>query len=292
MIPQSGTLSDTILNACFTLLKGVPTEWASAIGSFGYRMNGRLARKDSIESLKRNFRLLRPEASAAELEGWVDDFYDAVGRVAGEFAVIHRFWDEGRIEVVGAENLTAVAGKRPLIGLCLHTGNWEVFAPVFQKLGVKLNSIIQFPASPAEAYLVDRARRTFGVSPILPDLAGIRQAMRVLSENGVVSMFPDEARKGQIMAPLFGRPPHDRGNLAVAVRLARRTGALLGLGYCQRTAPCRFRLNMGETFELPARETPDLLADVAFLNEKIEPVIRQEMPRWYFMDDRIETPAA
>ena len=81
MIPQSGTLSDTILNACFTLLKGVPTEWASAIGSFGYRMNGRLARKDSIESLKRNFRLLRPEASAAELEGWVDDFYDAVGRV-------------------------------------------------------------------------------------------------------------------------------------------------------------------------------------------------------------------
>jgi Kdo2-lipid IVA lauroyltransferase/acyltransferase len=171
--------------------------------------------------------------------------------------------------------------------MCLHTGNWEVFAPVFQKLGIKLNSIIQFPASPAEASLVDRARRMFGVNPILPDLAGTRQAIRVLREKGVVSMFPDEARNGRIMAPLFGRPPHLEGNLAIAARMGRMTGAIFGLGHCRRVAPCQFELHIGEMFELPERASPDILADVAFLNDKIEPIIRHEIPRWYFLDDSI-----
>ncbi len=35
--------------------------------------------------------------------------------------------------------------------------------------------------------------------------------MALLNAKKIVAIFPDEARKGRTMAPLFGRPPHDRG---------------------------------------------------------------------------------
>ncbi len=31
--------------------------------------------------------------------------------------------------------------------------------------------------------------------------------------------------------------------------------------------------------------TADILEDVRFLNDKIEPIIRANIPRWYFLDD-------
>lgn len=287
MIPQSGKASDAIQSFFYHLLRFLPTEWASAIGSFGYRLNGRLARKESVASLRRNLRQLRPEATEAEIEGWIDEFYDGAGRVAAEFAVLNRFLDEGRIKVFGMEDLKAIAGKRPIVALCVHTGNWEVFEPVFQQAGIQLNSIIQFPANAMEALVVDQTRRMFGVNPILPDIAGTRQAVRILKAKGLVSMFPDEARNGHTMAPLFGRAPHDKGNLAIAARLARMTEAVLFVSHCRRIGSCRFELHFSPIFELPERTHPDILADVAFLNDHIEPIIRREIPRWYFLDDSL-----
>ncbi|OYU47124.1 MAG: hypothetical protein CFE31_18385 [Rhizobiales bacterium PAR1] len=287
MIPQSGKASDAIQSFFYHLLRFLPTEWASAIGSFGYRLNGRLARKESVASLRRNLRQLRPDATEAEIEGWIDEFYDGVGRVAAEFPVLPRFLQEGRIRVTGMEELKAIAGQKPIVALCVHTGNWEVFSPVFQQAGIKLNSIIQFPASGMEERVVDATRRAFEVNPILPDVAGTRQAVRILKAKGLVSMFPDEARNGHTMAPLFGRLPHEKGNLAIAARLARMSGASFVLGHCRRVGACRFDLHFSPIFELPARERPDVLADVAFLNDHIEPIIRREIPRWYFLDDSL-----
>jgi KDO2-lipid IV(A) lauroyltransferase len=287
MIPQDGKVSDAIQHGFFHFLRLLPTEWTSAIGSFGYRLNGRLARQQSLANLRNNLRHHRPDASEEDIEGWISEFYDAVGRVAAEFAVLHRFLDEGRISVLGMDGLKSCAGTKPIVALCVHTGNWEVFSPVFQQAGIKLNSIIQTPASKAEEFIVDRTRRLFNVNPIFPDLGGTRQAIRILKANGLVSMFPDEARNGWTMGPLFGRPPHDRGNLAIAAKLARMTGASFVLGHCRRVEKCRFELNFSPIFDLPERDGVDALADVAFLNDWIEPVIQREIPRWYFLDDSI-----
>lgn len=288
IIPQSGRAAESIQAFFYHLMRFLPTEWASAIGSYGIRKNAWANRPEIIEGARRNLRFHKPDASDAEIDRMVDEFLDGVGRVAAEYAVMHRFFKEGRIEVVGAEEMQAKSGTRPIIALCLHTGNWEIFAPVAQRVGVKLHSIIQPPENGFERLVIDKVRRRFGVHPILPDLGGIREAMKILRANKTVSMFPDEARNGVTMGPLFGRAPHDKGNLAIAAKLARRTGASLVLGYCQRIAPCRFRLTVTPVFDLPpCAGEPDLMADVAFLNAKIEPVILDNIPRWYFLDDAL-----
>lgn len=287
MIPQQGKAADAILAFFYGLLRFLPSEWASNIGSFGYRVNAKLALKQAMANTKANLRFHKPEATEAELDAMVMEFYDGVGRVAAEFAVMHRFWDEGRFTVTGLEPFQAAYRTRPILALCVHTGNWETFSPVFQKAGIKLNSIIQPPGSAFERFIVQLVRERFNVSVIEPDIRGIRTAIRVLRENGVVSMFPDEARNGVSYGPLFGRSPHDKGNLAIAARLARMTGASIQIGHCRRIGACRFALTFEPQFEMPVRESEDILADVAFLNDRIEPVVLANIPRWYFLDDAI-----
>ncbi|MCA4922414.1 MAG: hypothetical protein ING86_06360, partial [Methylobacterium sp.] len=91
------------------------------------------------------------------------------------------------------------------------------------------------------------------------------------------------------MGPLFGRAPHLRGNLAIATRLARHTGARFAMCHSERRGKGHFDLFFGEPFALPEiAGRPDHLADVAFLNGHVEPIVKRNLPRWYFLDDSLE----
>lgn len=272
----------------YRLFGNLPTDWASNLGSFIVRRNVPITRPGIIVNAKANLRRHRPDASEAELDTMVRDFLDGVGRVMAEFAVMHRFLREGRVAMEGLEAFRAVVGTRPLIAFGLHTGNWEVFGPAFQHLGIPLASFYAPPEDDFERRIAEQSRGRFGVSLLSPDPGGAREGLRLLRQNRVVMIFPDEARRGRLMAPLFGRRPHDAGNLAIAARLARHTGAGFVICHSERTAPCRFRLNFGPVFDLPEMTgKPDILADVAFLNACIEPIIACQVPRWYFLDDSL-----
>ncbi len=120
----------------------------------------------------------------------------AWGASAAEFAVMHRFWDEGRFTVTGLEPFKAAYRTRPIHARsCVHTGNWETFSPVFPEGGDQA----QFDHPAAEtarlsASLCRLVRETFDVTVIEPDTGAVRTAIRILRTNGVVSMFPDVRR--------------------------------------------------------------------------------------------------
>ncbi|MFY8113766.1 MAG: lysophospholipid acyltransferase family protein [Rhabdaerophilum sp.] len=273
--------------AIFHALALLPTDWVSNIGSHGIRRNVRLNRPEIIANARANLARHRPGASPAELEGWIEEFLDGVGRIMAEFSVIHRFLREGRLEIEGLEAFRTMAGREPIIAIGLHTGNWETFGPVFQQAGIPLTSFYQPPEDLLEREVAVATRRRFGVELLRPDASGVREGMRRLRTNRVVMIFPDEARDGHTMGPLFGRAPHESGNLSIAARLARHTGARFVICHSERTAGCRFRLRFGAPFALPERVSQDRLADVAFLNGAVEPVVAANIPRWYFLDDSI-----
>jgi KDO2-lipid IV(A) lauroyltransferase len=219
--------------ALYHLLGFLPTEWASNIGGHGIRRNVRLNRPQIVVNARANLAIHRPGATEAELEAMVDAFLDGVGRIMAEFSVIHRFLREGRLEVEGLEAFCALAGVEPIIAIGLHTGNWETFGPVFQQAGIPLTSFYQPPADRLELEVAVATRQRFGVDLLKPDASGVRKAMRRLRENRVVMIFPDEARNGKTMGPLFGRQPHASGNLAIAVRampIRRRPAISAGCG--------------------------------------------------------------
>ena len=58
--------------------------------------------------------------------------------------------------------------------------------------------------------------------------------------------------------------------------------------HSERIAPCRFKLKISAPFDLPAADgRADVLTDVAFLNGYVEPVVKANLPRWYFLDEPI-----
>jgi Kdo2-lipid IVA lauroyltransferase/acyltransferase len=267
----------------------LPTELVSALGSRQVRAHVRAHRPDILAGARTNLRFHFPDADDAALDRMTEAFLDGVGRMMAEFAVMPRFLGEGRLETEGLEAFRQIAGTRPVLAFGLHTGNWETFGPLFQHAGIPLTSFYMPPDDPFERQVAERSRARFGVRLLRPDAQGVREGLRALRRNGVVMIFPDEARDGRTLGPLFGRPPHDRGNLAVAARLARHTGASFVLCHSARIAPCRFRLVITAPFDLPpAQGRPDVLADVAFLNGHVEPVVRANLPRWYFLDDRLD----
>lgn len=289
MSAQDGRIERAIQALFYQLMRALPTDWASAFGSYGVSKNVHLNRPEILAGARRNLRLHRPEASEAEIEAMVEEFLDGVGRVMAEFAVMHRFIREGRLEPHGLDAFKAVAGTRPIIAFGLHTGNWETFGPLFQHAGIPLASYYMPPESAFDRRIAEQSRTRFGVELLSPDARGIRDGMRLLRQNRVVMIFPDEAMKGRARGPLFGRAPHAKGNLAIAARLARHTDASFVICHSRRTAPCRFALTFSPLIELPAATgKADTLADVAFLNAHVEPIVRENIPRWYFLDDSIE----
>jgi KDO2-lipid IV(A) lauroyltransferase len=271
------------------VMRRLPSGWASALGALIVRKSVPYTRPGIMPNAKANLRRHKPDAGEAELDTMVQAFLDGVGRVMGEYAVMDRFIKEGRFEVSGLEAFREIAGREPIIAFGLHTGNWETFGPLFQHAGIALTSFYAPPEDPFEREVAESTRATFGVDLLSPDAHGVREGLRRLHKNRVVMIFPDEARGGRLMAPLFGRPPHAHGNLAIAARLARHAGARFVICHSERIAPCRFHLDISAPFALPeAAGKADVLADVRFLNDHIEPIIARNLPRWYFLDDSIE----
>lgn len=284
------TPAERVQAVLYRIFGHLPVDWVSAIGSFVVRRNVHRNLPEIIAGAKHNLRIHRPGASEAELDAMVEDFLDGVGRLMAEFAVMPRFIQEGRLEARGAEAFKAVAGTRPLVAFGLHTGNWETFGPMFEHLGIPLASFYMPPEGTFDRIVAETSRARFGVQLLRQDALGAREGLRLLRRNRTVMIFPDEAMGGQARGPLFGRPPHARGNLAVAARLARHAGASFVICHSVRTKGARFVLNFSPVFDLPAvADKPDLLADVAFLNARIEPVILENIPRWYFLNDAISS---
>lgn len=282
-------LADALERSLYRLMQWLPTERVSAIGSFMVRQNVKINRPFIIEGARKNLKTLRPDMPDAEVEAAILRFLDNVGRFMAEFTVLDRLIPEGRVEVRGIEHMAARQGRAPTVAIALHTGNWEVFGPSFQQHGVKVATFYEYPETEFQREVAESTRKRFGFALLTPDLRGLRDALGVLKENGIVAIFGDEARHAKTMAPLFGRPPHASGNLAIAAKLARKSGAGIIISHCERIGACRFRLHHSEALHLPdTTGRPDMLADVAFLNARIEPIIRAHLDRWYFLDDSIE----
>lgn len=268
-------------------LRYAPVEIASALGGILVRANVALNRVEIIQDARRNLKRHRPNFTEKESNTLIRQFLDNVGRHMSEFSALDRMISQGRIETVGHQHLQALQGRHPVLALQLHTGNWETFLPALIHHGIFPAAFYEPPESPMQRRIIEEARRRTGSVMLTPDTRGLRNALSLLKGNQMVSIGCDEARSGKLMAPLFGRRPHDKGNLAVAAKLARRTGALIVIGHCVRLENCRFRLIISEPFPLP-RPSVGLLEDVKFLNDRIEPIILSNLDQWYFLDDLIE----
>lgn len=268
-------------------LRRLPIAVVSDLGARLAWLKIRFIDPDVARKARRNLRRHLPGASDGEIEGIVWRFVANVGRLMAEFSVLHRFVPARHMEFVGAEEARAEIGQVPTIALCLHLGNWEVLAAGLKSIGIPIASVAEIPLRAVHSEIAAETRAGLDVRVLTPDRNGLLKIMSILKANGVVALFADDKRNGNMMGPLFGRPAHLEGNLAMAARLARHTGAQLIVAYSERIGKNRFRLHFCRPVRLDAG-SGDPHADVAHLNSLIEPIILRHLDQWYYLDDAIE----
>jgi KDO2-lipid IV(A) lauroyltransferase len=283
------TLRNRLLNAWEILLyqvfRRLPIDLAPRLSARSTVAAIRRDRPRVVERARANLRRHRPDASEAEIEASVAAFLDNIGRIVGETACVGRFMAAGRIDLPNAERTKAIRARGGLLALCLHTGNWDLMLEGVRALGMSVaNAMYVSWESPAQTWIINDMRRRAGMRFLRQDRGGERAAYEELKTGGLLAVFVDEARDGRLMAPLFGRPPHTEGNLAIAAKLARRTGCSIVLCNVTRLPEGRFRVNISDAIALP--ESPSgVLDDVAFLNAIIEPVVLDHLDQWFWLDD-------
>lgn len=268
-------------------LRRLPVAVVSDIGARLAWLKIRVIDPDVARKARANLRRHLPQASDREIERHVWRFVANVGRLMAEFTVLHRFDPARHMEFVGADEARADVGQVPTIALCLHLGNWEVLAAGLKSIGIPVASVAEVPTKELHREVATATRKDLDVEILTPDRSGLLRVMSILKAKGVIALFADEKRSGNMMAPLFGRPTHVQGNLALAARLARHTNAQLIIAYCERIDTTRFRLNFHRPIRLNA-VVGDAHADVAYLNDLIEPIVRRHLDQWYYLDDAIE----
>lgn len=234
---------------------------------------------------------LRPARDVAEQERRFDAYCAAQGRLMTEFAVINRIARHPERLIVNDVDVVVDAAKRgPLIMVGMHLGNWEIGPIVMRRIGLQPYAMYVPPAGRAKAWIAERVRSKAGLRFIPPGMQGVRPALGILKGGGVVSIFCDEAFGGRIRGPFFGRPPHLEGNLGLAVRLARMTGATLCPWYTRRGEDFRFTLQFLEPIRLPQQPAgpEEVLRDVKILSEVLEPVIAENAVQWFFVDSMLQ----
>ena len=274
----------------FPVFRSLPLRFSSWLGG---RIARFLARRKYAKAFQRvcgNLAMIRPDLDDAAREALALSHFDNAGRVLAEFPLLSRLGPAGRLLHESGGLLPRLHAEGPVILLGVHTANWEIMAPIFTSLGAPVTLDYKPPRRAGQLRIAVRVRQSLGLKLLPPGMAGARPALRLLQAGECLCIYGDEEHDGRIQAPFFGRPPHLNGNLAIAARLARMTGAKILAFHGERRPGGRYAFVFEGPVVLPSQADPaaPLLDDVIALNAVIEPVVRAHCGSWWFLDGRFD----
>jgi len=274
-------------HALFHALRILPLDLASAIGARAGRFRGR-----RLAELNRRASLALP-AVAPRLAA-DDDARRALlarlranaGRALVEALNTDRLCRDERILLMNHDVLARIlASGRPLIFVSVHTANLGhlLGAALLQRVPYRAATTTRPLPNRYSERLSRRIRAGMDVEVVHAGMAAARTLLRHLGRpRRSLLLHLDEARGRQVRFPVFGAAPPSHGNLRLALRLARLTGALLVPAHLsRRRAGAHFFLHLAAPLDLsdPACAMDDAQA-ARRLDEHFSAVVRRHLDDW------------
>ena len=171
--------------------------------------------------------------------------------------------------------LEALARGNGVIITSSHIGNWELGAVVLAHLGHQVHAVAGVQLGRWLAPAVRDAKSELAVHTIRPE-DGYRKLWRALSRNDLLALMVDGDIFGQgVTLSFFGRNVRWPAGPGV---LAKRTGAPVVSGYCQRLAGGTFRVVLEPMLDPELYDTADALnAAIAATTQR---QIRENIEQW------------
>lgn len=255
---------------------GLQRALGAALGDLAWRANGR-----EPKVARRNLELVAPQMPAAEREALVREVMRETGRNALETL---RIWTRPRADnlrlVAGTEGLAlleqAAAAGRGVIVAAPHYGSWELLVEFMAARG-PFSLVYRVPETAAGDGFLRLARGGENIRLVPAEATAMRPLWRALQAGEVVGITPDQQPKlgGGEFAPFFG---HAALTLSLIPKLAARTGAVVLVGYAERSAGGDYVVR----FEPAPAEiaSDDVVAATAAMNAAVESVARRDFRQY------------
>jgi KDO2-lipid IV(A) lauroyltransferase len=180
------------------------------------------------------------------------------------------------VEVRGREHLDAALEKgKGAIITCTHIGNWELAAVVLAHWGLTLHAVAGVQLTRWLSGAVRETKAELAIHTVSHE-DGFRKLLRALEKNEIVALMVDGDlfQHGESVG-FFGRETRWPAGPGV---LARRTGAAVVCGFCERTGNGTFRIQIEPALD-PAdfASTHELNARVAEISSRH---IREHVDQW------------
>jgi KDO2-lipid IV(A) lauroyltransferase len=268
------------------LVRLLPVDWASGLGGVLFRTLGPLTRSHRIA--ERNIRLAFPDQSDAARSALLGDQWENLGRTFFEFPLTDRITvASGRVEVVGAERLAAIAkGRVATVFVSGHFSNWEVMPLVIVQSGVECQITYRAANNPYVDRRIKERRARYGVRLFAPKgEEGARELLTALKRGESVALMNDQKFNGGLATPFFGRTVHTASG---PTRMALKFGAALQPMSVQRLKGARFRVVVHDPIALDRSgdRSSDLEAGVAKVNAFVEARVRERPAEWFWVHKR------
>ena len=273
--------------AAYGLCRLMPIAWASAFGSFLFRMIGARMAVDRVA--RHNLHMAFPEKSETEIDRIVRGMWDNLGRGAGEYAHLNRFDStktDGRVEVVGREVLETLRDDgQPGILVGGHLGNWECAALVAGQIGLPLAQFYRGADNPWLNRLFHRVRGDLVDEVLFKGREGAHRALAILRRGGHLGVMVDQKLNTGIAVPFFGRPAM---TAPMPAQFALRLKCPLVPVRIERLPGVRHRITVYTPLTLPdsGDKDADALALMTEINQLLESWIRERPEQWFWVHRR------
>ncbi len=268
------------------LVRLFPIDAVSDFGAWLARSVGPLTSAHRVAET--NLRIVFPEASDAEVRRLLAAQWDQFGRWALEFLILDRIIaDPTRVEVVGAERLTAIRdGGGPVVFISGHFSSFEIMPAVIIHAGITCQITYRAFNNPYVDERLRRSRWRYGVRLFAPKgTDGARELLRALKRGECVALMNDQKFNGGVAAPLFGVTAHTAPGPA---SFALRFGIPIQPMSVQRLEKARFRVVVHDPIRLEdtGDRNADIEAGVRRINSFIEERILERPTEWFWVHKR------
>jgi lauroyl/myristoyl acyltransferase len=256
---HQGALSRWSFARASALLARMPLRFGYALAN-GFAWPHYLLFPERRRAVASNLSVMLPAATAAQRRRATRGVMAAYKRMLFEFFRLPRLTREAllaNVELDGFEHITrALERGRGVILSSSHIGNWELGAVVIALHGHRLHAVAGVQLGRWFSGAVRDAKSDLAVLTVAP-ADSYRKLFRALGHNDIVALMVD----GNIFShgtpvPFFGREANWPAGPGV---LAKRTGAPVVCGYCERLAPGRFRIVLEPPLEPEEFPTPEEL---------------------------------
>jgi KDO2-lipid IV(A) lauroyltransferase len=271
----------------YALFRGLPVDAASALGGFLARRIGpwTAINRRALRNLERAM----PELSARERRRVVRGMWDNLGRVVAEYPHLdkfHPYRTDGRIEMVGAENIRdqGLPGRHAIF-FSGHFGNWEVPTLAVTQAGLDVVEMYRAANNPFVDALINRSRRVVGSELAAKGSSGARRMLAAMKSGRHIAMLIDQKANEGVAVPFFGRDAMTMPSFAL---FARRFGCALVPVRVDRLKGARFRITAEPPLRAPRTgdEKADTRALMIAANRVLERWIRERPDHWFWLHRR------